>query len=157
MTTSTDRDQQVQQLREIIADINCGMFTTIDQNGNLHSCPMCKSGEISSDGALWFFTYAHSQKVTDIQHHQQVNVSFTSPDQQQYISISGTAQLVRDRNKMQEHWQPELHTWLPKGLDEPDIILLKVNMNKADYWDSLSTIHPQIIELNPTSTVSRTK
>ncbi|WP_414566718.1 MULTISPECIES: pyridoxamine 5'-phosphate oxidase family protein [unclassified Anabaena] len=147
MTTSTNRDQQVQQLREIMADINCGMLTTVDQNAQLHSCPMCKSGEISSDGALWFFSYAHSQKVNDIQHNQQVNVSFTSPDQQRYISVSGTAQLVEDRNKMQEKWQPELHTWLPKGLDEPDIILLKVNVHQADYWDSASSIQPQKIKL----------
>ncbi|MCG6136173.1 MAG: pyridoxamine 5'-phosphate oxidase family protein [Nostoc sp. LLA-1] len=147
MTTSTDRDQQVQQLREIIADINSGMLTTVDQNGQLHSCPMCKTGEISSDGALWFFSYAHSQKVNDIQHNQQVNVSFTSPDKQRYISVSGTAQLVTDRKKMQEKWQPELHTWLPKGLDEPDIILLKVNVNQADYWDSASSIQPQKIKL----------
>ncbi|WP_414546241.1 pyridoxamine 5'-phosphate oxidase family protein [Nostoc sp. CCY0012] len=147
MTTSTNRDQQVQQLREIITDINSGMLTTVDQNGQLHSCPMCKSGEISSDGALWFFSYTHSQKVNDIQHNQQVNVSFTSPDKQRYISVSGTAQLVTDRQKMQEKWQPELHTWLPKGLDEPDIILLKVNVNQADYWDSASSIQPQKIKL----------
>lgn len=147
MTTSTDRNQQIQKLHDIFADINCGMLTTVDQNGNLHSCPMCRSGEISSDGALWFFTYAHSQKVIDIQHNQQVNVSFTSPEKQRYISVSGTAQLVTDRNKMQEKWQPELHTWLPKGLDEPDIILLKVNVHQVDHWDSASSIHPDHIKV----------
>ncbi|WP_268793582.1 pyridoxamine 5'-phosphate oxidase family protein [Nodularia spumigena] len=79
MTTSTDRGQQIQKLRELIGEISCGMLTTIDQNGRLHSCPMYKSGDINSEGAIWFFTSANTQKVNDIQRNQQVNVSFTSP------------------------------------------------------------------------------
>ncbi|AHJ28064.1 pyridoxamine 5'-phosphate oxidase family protein [Nodularia spumigena CS-584] len=148
MTTSTDRGQQIQKLRELIADISCGMLTTIDQNGRLHSCPMYKSGDINSEGAIWFFTSANTQKADDIKRNQQVNVSFTSPDKQRYVSVSGTAELVKDRNKMQEQWQPELQTWLPKGLDEPDLVLLKVNIHKVDYWDSPSSIHPQTIGVN---------
>ncbi|MEA5515320.1 pyridoxamine 5'-phosphate oxidase family protein [Nodularia sp. UHCC 0506] len=145
MTTSTHHEQQIQKLRELIADINCGMLTTIDQNGSLHSCPMYKSGDINSENAIWFFTSANTQKVNDIKRNHQVNVSFTSPNQQQYISVSGTAELIKDRNKMQAQWQPELQTWLPKGLEEPDLVLLKVNIHKVDYWDSPSSIHPQTI------------
>ena len=145
MTTSTHHEQQIKKLRELIADINCGMLTTIDQNGRLHSCPMYKSGDINSEGAICFFTSANTQKVNDIKRNQQVNVSFTSPDKQRYVSVSGTGELINDRNKMQEQWQAELQTWLPKGLDEPDLVLLKVNIHKVDYWDSPSSIHPQTI------------
>ncbi|MBE9200685.1 MULTISPECIES: pyridoxamine 5'-phosphate oxidase family protein [unclassified Nodularia (in: cyanobacteria)] len=149
MTTSTDHEQKIQQLRELIADIHCGMLTTIDQNSRLHSCPMYKSGDISDhgDGAIWFFTSANTQKADDIKRNQQVNVSFTSADQQRYVSVSGTAELIKDRNQMQQQWQPELQTWLPKGLDEPNLVLLKVNIHKVDYWDSPSSIHPQTIGL----------
>ncbi|MBH8576539.1 pyridoxamine 5'-phosphate oxidase family protein [Nostocaceae cyanobacterium CENA369] len=145
MTTSTDRDQQIQKLRELIADIDSGMLTTVDDNGSLHSCPMSTNGQITSDGVLWFFIYGSSHKATEIEHNQQVNVSFVSPDRQRYISVSGTAQLVKDRNKMQEQWKPQLQTWFPKGLDEPDIALLKVTMDKADYWDGQSSFKPQTI------------
>jgi general stress protein 26 len=145
MATSTDRDQQIQKLRELIKDIDYGMFTTVDDNGSLHSYPMSRSGGINSDAALWFFTYSASHKVTEIEHHKQVNVSFSSPEEQQYVSISGTAELVEDRNKMRELWKPELQTWFPKGLDEPDIALLKVNINQVNYWDSVSSFKPQTI------------
>jgi general stress protein 26 len=109
---------------------------------------MSKSGEINSEPTLWFFTYAGSHKVTEIEHHEQVNVSFSSPEQQRYVSISGISQLVKDRNKMRELWKPELQTWFPKGLDEPDIALLKVNINQINYWDSASSFKPQTINLN---------
>ncbi|MBN3886609.1 MAG: pyridoxamine 5'-phosphate oxidase family protein [Nostoc sp.] len=145
MATSTDRNQQIQKLHELIKDIDYGMFTTVDDDGSLHSYPMSKSGQINSEATLWFFTYAGSHKVTEIEHHKQVNVSFSSTEEQRYISISGTAQLVEDRNKLRELWKPELQTWFPKGLDEPDIALLKVNINLINYWDSASSFKPQTI------------
>ncbi|MEH1828758.1 MAG: pyridoxamine 5'-phosphate oxidase family protein [Nostoc sp.] len=145
MATSSDRNQQIKKLHELIKDIDYGMFTTVDDDGSLHSYPMSKSGEINSESILWFFTYADSHKVTEIEHHKQVNVSFSSPEQQRYVSISGTAQLVEDRNKLRELWKPELQTWFPKGLDEPNIALLKVNINQVNYWESVSSFQPQTI------------
>ncbi|MBW4564765.1 MAG: pyridoxamine 5'-phosphate oxidase family protein [Mojavia pulchra JT2-VF2] len=147
MTTSTDKNQDIYKLRGLIKDIESGMLTTIDEHGSLHSRPMAQSTEIQSDGTLWFFTNASSHKVFEIEHRQQVNVSFTSPNQQRYISISGIAELVKDRNKMQELWKPELQAWFSQGLDEPDIALLKVKINRADYWDSHSSFEAQSISL----------
>ncbi|QHG19728.1 pyridoxamine 5'-phosphate oxidase family protein [Nostoc sp. ATCC 53789] len=145
MATSTDRAQEIHKLHELIKNIDYGMFTTVDDDGSLHSYPMSKSGEINSEATLWFFTYAGSHKVTEIEQHEQVNVSFSSPEQQRYVSISGRSQLVKDRNKMRELWKLELQTWFPKGLDEPDIALLKVNINQVNYWDSTSSFKPQTI------------
>ena len=115
------------------------MLTTIDEDGTLHSRPMSTNGQVESDGTLWFFTYANSHKVTEVEQHQQVNVSFSAPSKQRYVSMSGTAQLVQDRNKIQELWKPELKAWFPNELDEPDIALLKVNVVKAEYWDAPSS------------------
>ncbi|MBW4613978.1 MAG: pyridoxamine 5'-phosphate oxidase family protein [Desmonostoc vinosum HA7617-LM4] len=145
MTTAKNYDQQIHKLRELLQGIDYGMFTTVDEDGSLHSCPMSISSEINSDGTLWFFIYASSHKVKEVEHYQQVNVSFSSPDCERYISISGTAQQIKDRDKMRELWKPELQTWFPKGLDEPDITLLKVNISKADYWDSRAKFKPQTI------------
>jgi general stress protein 26 len=139
MTTSTDRNEQIKKLRELVKDIEIGMLTTIDEDGTLHSRPMSTNGQVESDGTLWFFTYASSHKVTEVEQHQQVNVSFSAPSKQRYVSMSGTAQLVQDRNKIQELWKPELKAWFPNELDEPDIALLKVNVVKAEYWDAPSS------------------
>ena len=138
MTTTTDRNEQIKKLRELVKDIEIGMLTTIDEDGTLHSRPMSTNGQVESDGTLWFFTYASSHKVTEVEQHQQVNVSFSAPSKQRYVSMSGTAQLVQDRNKIQELWKPELKAWFPNELDEPDIALLKVNVVKAEYWDAPS-------------------
>ena len=66
---------------------------------------------------------------------------------QSYVSLTGTAEIVRDRQKLEELWQPQLKAWFPKELDEPDIALLKVNVEKAEYWDSPSSIVANAISL----------
>jgi general stress protein 26 len=101
--------------------------------------------EIDNDATLWFFTLVNSHKVVEIEHHQQVNISFSAPNQQRYVSILGTAQLTRDRNQLQGKWQHKLQTWFPKGINEPNLALLKVKVNKVDYWESSSSSSPQTI------------
>lgn len=115
------------------------MLTTIDENGDLHSRPMSSNGDIDANGDLWFFTNASSHKVSEIGKLPKVNVSFADPDNQRYVSVSGTAQLSRDRAKIDELWRPQFKIWFPEGKDDPEIALLRVNLEKAEYWDSPSS------------------
>ncbi len=139
MTTTVDHaahEASLQKLREMVKEIDFCMLTTVKADGGLHSRPMSVNGEIEQNGDLWFFTYADSPKVAEVDHVEQVNVSFSAPGKQQYVSMSGKAHLVRDRAKMQQLWKPELKAWFPKELDEPEIALLKVSVETAEYWDS---------------------
>jgi general stress protein 26 len=139
MATAQEYDAHVTKLRELVKDIDFCMLTTVAEDGSLHSRPMATNKEIDPNGDLWFFTYADSPKVEEVDRVQQVNVSFSAPDKQRYVSMSGTTQLVRDRAKMQELWKPELKAWFPKELDEPNIALLKVTVETAEYWDAPSS------------------
>jgi general stress protein 26 len=95
--------------------------------------------ETEFDGDLWFFTDAGSPKVDEVERDERVNVSYAAPDDNRYVSISGTARLVRDRAKIKELWNPVLKAWFPEGLDDPDLALLRVRVEKAEYWDSPSS------------------
>jgi general stress protein 26 len=139
MTVSTEnRNAQLGKLRELVKDIEYCMLTSIDTDGSLRSRPMATNREIEDNGDLWFFTYASSHKVDEINRDQHVNISFAAPDKQTYVSMSGKAQLVRDQQKIEELWQPTLKAWFPNETNEPDIALLKVSVEKAEYWDSPS-------------------
>lgn len=136
MTTLTTHDEKVTKLRELVKAIDFCMLTTIAEDGSLHSRPMSANGEIEPNGDLWFFTYADSAKVTEVDRAEQVNVSFSAPDKQRYVSMSGTAHTVRDRAQMAALWKPELKAWFPNELDEPEIALIKVTVEIAEYWDA---------------------
>ena len=135
MDNNTDNNKK---LRDLIKDIRFAMLTTLEEDGTLKSRPMATQ-EVEFDGDLWFFTYGAAPKVDEIEHNQHVNVSYSEPKDQKYVSVSGTAQLVRDRQKIEELWNPLFKAWFPKGLDEPDLALLKVSVDKAEYWDSPSS------------------
>ncbi|MBC8137025.1 MAG: pyridoxamine 5'-phosphate oxidase family protein [Fibrella sp.] len=140
-TETYKHDPEAQKkLREMAKNIDIAMLTTVDTDGTLRSRPMSTNGEVEFDGDLWFFTYGSSHKVDEIERQPKVNVAFSDTRTQTYISISGTAELVRDEAKIKELWKPELKAWFPKGTDEPDIALLKVSGVKAEYWDSPSGI-----------------
>ncbi len=129
-------DEKLAKIRELVTKIDIGMLTTIDENGDLHSRPMSVNGEVEFDGDLWFFTYGSSHKASEIEGDQRVNVSFSQAQSQTYVSLSGNAKLVRDADKISEIWQPSLKAWFPDGVETNDIALLKVEVEKAQYWDS---------------------
>jgi general stress protein 26 len=130
-------DDGREKLWQMIKDTKFAMLTSED-GGHLRSRPMVASQK-SFDGALWFFTRASSHKVTEVQSDNQVNVSYADPDAQNYVSISGTAHVTRDPAAIHEHWSEALRTWFPKGREDPDIALLRVDVDQAEYWDAPSS------------------
>ena len=131
-----DQDADFQKLREMIKDIDFCMLTTVDENNDLHSRPMSLNSEVDPKGNVWFFTYGNSHKVSELERTPKCNVSFAQPDDHRYVSISGTAGLVRDKAKIKELWKPALKAWFPEGTETPDIALLRIAVEKAEYWDS---------------------
>jgi general stress protein 26 len=138
---------EVAHLREMVKDIDFCMLTTLDERGEPHSRPMSTNRQVEFNGDLWFFIYGNSHKALEIRREPKVNASFADPSNQNWVSMTGTAELVRDRAKMAELWQPQLRAWFPKGLEEPDIALLKVNVEKAEYWDSPSSTIAHVYSL----------
>ena len=139
MTAPQTQTDDLEKLRDMIKDIDFCMLTTVDENGDLHSRPMSSNGDIDANGNLWFFTYASSPKVAEIGKAPKVNASFADTEKHRYVSITGSAQLVRDRAKIEELWRPQFKVWFPKGTEEPDIALLRIGAEKAEYWDSPSS------------------
>lgn len=126
----------MEKVRDMVEDIRIAMMTTVDEEGNLVSRPMAAL-QFDEAGDVWFFTKRTSPKVDQIERNEQhVNVSFASVSDADYVSISGIATEVDDRAKINELWNPQAKAWFPKGKDDPDLTLLKVHTQMAEYWNS---------------------
>ena len=134
---TVSRNQAMQELREKIKGIRIAMLTTVDEDGSLRSRPMATQ-ETESNGDLWFFTGVSSPKAHEVEQDHRVNLSYADPDSQRYVSVSGTGRITRDKAKAKELWTPILKAWFPEGLDDPNLALLHVTVEKAEYWDSPS-------------------
>lgn len=135
MADATTRTDAIEKLRSLIKDIDFCMLTTVDEDGTLRSRPM-STQDAEFDGDLWFFTSDATPKAREVQRERQVNVSYADIGKQVYVSVSGTATLVHDRARMEQYWNPALKIWFPDGLETPDLALMKVNVSKAEYWES---------------------
>jgi general stress protein 26 len=136
MATQTTND--VKKLAQLIKGVRIAMLTTTDADGSLRSRPMATQ-EQEFDGSLWFFTREHSSKVDEVNDQQRVNVAYANPSDSRYVSVSGVASLVKDRGKMKDLWSPVLKAWFPGGIDDPELSLLRVDVEKAEYWDAPSS------------------
>ena len=106
--------------------------------------------EVDAGGRLWFFTQAHSPKAIEAEaNSHQVSLAYADPRDEDFASISGTANVVRDREKMQALWHSSLERWFPRGLEDPDLALLEVRIDKAEYWDEPREQNVKIATLPP--------
>jgi general stress protein 26 len=128
------QEQMVAKVAELIKGINVAMMTTEAEDGLLHSRPMATQ-KTEFDGTLWFFTGLSTGKVSEIDWNPEVNLSYADPSDTRYVSVSGTAEIVNDRGKIAELWNDVYKAWFPKGLDDPDLCLMKVEVTFAEYWD----------------------
>ncbi len=131
--------QQIQQLAELIRDVDIAMFTTTGVDGRLYSRPL-GTQQVAFDGDLWFATSADSPKVAEISLNPQVNVAYASPSKNTYVSVAGTARVVDDRAKVEELWSPAMKLFFPGGKDDPNLRLIHVRAESAEYWDGPGTL-----------------
>jgi general stress protein 26 len=135
MHIDSQANPELEKLGELIAGIKFAMMTTVEADGHLRSRPMTCM-QMDGEGNLWFFTSLTSGKVVEADAQPQVNLAWSHPDKQDYVSVSGSAQVVRDKEKMKALWTPWIKPWFPGGVDDPDLVLLKVGIDEYEYWDA---------------------
>jgi len=125
-----NQENEFKILRDLIKGIEIAMLTTITEEG-LVSRPM-KTQEVEFDGDLWFFTKKDTSKYDEILHNQQVNVAYVGKS---YVSVRGKTEIVEDLAKKKELWSKMYEKIMQTTYDDPNVILIKVNVEAAEYWE----------------------
>lgn len=132
------RKDTPETLKTLIKDIRFAMLTTRGDDGSLRSRPMTTQAP-DADDTLWFFCHRSTHAAGDITAQPQINLSYSDAASHRYVSISGHAEVVEDRIRMRELWHPEYVEWFPQGLADPDLALVRITVERADYWQSPAT------------------
>ena len=116
------------------------MLATKADTGAISHRPMSNNGDVEYDGDSWFFSHDDTNKVADIRRDPRVTLSFTEPPSLLgkpgiFFSIEGSATIIRDRKRLQEHWVDGLERWFTQGVDTPGLVLIKVHADRIQYWD----------------------
>jgi general stress protein 26 len=148
MTDTTKRE--VWDFREILGDYKVAMVTTTTDDGSLHSRPIA-TAQFGTDGDVYFFARKSSALATDIHVSPHVNLSYVAADGQRYASAAGNATAVDDRETAKTLWGPWCAEWFPRGLDDPEILLVRVHVATVEYWDSPLNPVARLVEFRQVS------
>lgn len=131
MANQHAHEEAVETVKDLIKDIEVAMLTTV-VDGKLVSRPM-QTQETEFDGELWFVTLKDTDKYEEISSNPAVNLAYAGKS---YVSISGTAEFMEDLERKKKYWNPIFDKMLETGYDDPNVVLIKVTPETAEYWES---------------------
>lgn len=133
MSDTTDLAHE--KVLEIMRSDRFCMLTSVGvgDEGRLHSHPMTPQ-EVTDAGQAWFFLDATSEQAANINAEKRVNLAFA--DGSTWLSVAGHGTVVHDAAKADELWNPMVEAWFPDGKSSPDLALLRVDPDSAEYWDT---------------------
>ncbi len=149
--TDMTREDAIRKIGELIKGVPVAMLTTTSARGWLRSRPMIAQ-RLPFDGTLWFLTSRTAAKAGEVRNRHRVNVSYASPERDCYVSIGGIASLVEDRQRLASLWDAAYEPWFPQGLADPDLVLIRVDGEEAEYWDSAArkmVIISELLQAHP--------
>lgn len=133
---SQNPTEERDKLWHLIKDIKFGMLTTRHADGHLHSRPMTtQNTHLDEERALWLFMSRRGDSAADLQAAPEVCMSYADTGSDSYVCVSGTAAVSEDAAKKKALWSPMAKAWFPGGVDDPDLLLVRIDIAHADYWD----------------------
>jgi general stress protein 26 len=133
------QSEHTHRFRELIKDIRFAMFTTRQADGSLRSRPMTTQNDPEdpegNQPSLYFFASLTGEPVADLQRDPAVNVGYADPGRDSYVSVSGKATVVDDADRKKRLWSKFAEAWFPGGPEDPDLALVRVQIEQAEYWN----------------------
>lgn len=139
MATKTEK---IKELYALIDDIEIAMMTTRNHDGSLVTRPMATQAK--TDGVdLWFVTNINAPKVAEIKADPNISLAYYSAQTKEWVSISATATITQDRQRIHELYSPDWKVWFKDeggerdgGPDDPRLCLILVDVQSAHYFKS---------------------
>lgn len=132
-------EKKLDDLYKLIDGIETAMFTTRRPDGMLVSRAMQVQRRTAGTD-LWFMSNWNAEKLDEIALDPNVNLSFYRDRTREWVSVSGTAIISRDRSLIRGLYQADWKSWLGDeggnkdgGPDDPRIALILVNAESVTY------------------------
>ena len=139
MSTTTPTAKKLDELYDLIAEMEIALMTTRRPDGMLVTRPMATQ-ERGPLADLWFVTDIETHKAEEIAANPNVCLGYYNGKTKEWVSVSGTATLSQDREKIRELHQPDWTAWFNDeggnrdgGPDDPRLALILVNAQSVTY------------------------
>jgi general stress protein 26 len=132
---------ELSKLYEHIDDIEIAMMTTRRVDGHLQSRAM-DTQKRAAGADLWFVTREGMPKLADIENDPHINLAYYKDRTKEWVSVSGLANISRDRRKIHELYAPDWKIYFPEEgdprhgtRDDPRMVLVGVDVHAAVFLE----------------------
>lgn len=143
---NTAESNDIEKIRHIIEELKVAMLVTADGELNMHARPM-HTADIDSQNNIWFMTKDGSGKVAEMVNDHHVSLTYSCPKSGKYLSVTGIASFNNNSNKKKELFNIFGKAWFPDGANDPNLLLIKINPDKAEYWETSSNRLVQLFKV----------
>lgn len=130
-------DEAIDQVWDLMQRIVFCMLST-RSGEDIRARPMAAHPE-PMDNAIYFLTDMNSTKDDEIARWPDVGLAFADSRGQKYVSVTGSAELSNDRERIRELWTTPAKAWW-ENAEDPTIRVLKITPRYAEYWNSPGTV-----------------
>jgi general stress protein 26 len=130
-------ESEAKKFHDLLVKFETAMLVTRSNERALRARPMAVA-KVDDDCTIWFLSLHESGKVHEIEVDPHVAVT-CQKDRDTYLSLSGRAELTRDRAQVEQVWNESYKVWFPGGKDDPDLLLIGVEPEEGEFWDQKGT------------------
>ena len=94
--------------------------------------PMTAQLDEDASGAIWFFT----SRKNDLAVGGPATAMFASKDNQLFARFKGVLSEETSRERLDKEWSPMIEAWFPGGKEDPNLLLLRMDLGGAELWNS---------------------
>lgn len=96
------------------------------------TAPMTAQLDKDADSAIWFFTsrtgkFARLGRATAV---------YSAKGHELFARFAGTLNEETDRARIDQFWSNIIEAWFPAGKDDPNLLLMRMDLGAATIWDS---------------------
>ncbi|MBA2676450.1 pyridoxamine 5'-phosphate oxidase family protein [Ramlibacter sp.] len=143
------KDHSFQQdLWALIKDIRFAMLTHRHPEGALHAHPLTmQNRDLEPGDPIYFFVSKKTELGQRLLSDGNVCVNYADPDKDVYVSISGNATISEDMALKKKLFNALAKAWFPGGAEDPDLELVAVAIQHAEYWNVKESKATQVLKM----------
>ena len=92
------------------------------------------------DGPIWFFSTRANTLVQNLGGDGRAVATFASKGHELFASIHGRLTIDDNPDTIDELWNPFVAAWYEGGKDDPELVLLRFDAERAEIWQNENSI-----------------
>ncbi|MDQ8697492.1 pyridoxamine 5'-phosphate oxidase family protein [Hyphomicrobium sp. LHD-15] len=88
---------------------------------------------------IWFFTSRDTAIASVLTTSKRATASFTSKDHDLFATLHGSLVVDNDRAVIDRLWSPFVAAWFEGGKDDPKLVLLRFDAERAHIWENATS------------------